>query len=208
MKSIQPHARPPMPLHKSLICWLKNSVQIAFFACTFASASAYSADIDTSVQSAAPVIFNNREIADLHIADQQDRRDRAAGILTWDQVGARDSQRRALALQLHKDGLLRTKDDLESAALIFQHGDSAADYRLAFALATAAVAKSENPTEASWLMAASLDRWMLAMNRPQWYGTQYGRDASEKITLSPIEIGAVSSEERRRLRITLPEQFQ
>lgn len=194
-----------MQIQKNYIGLLKKAIPVAFSICVFASSSVYSADIDTQVKSAAPIIFNNREIADLYIADQQDRRDIKAGIFTWEQVRARDSERRALALQLHKDGLLRTKDDLESAAMIFQHGESAADFRLAFALATAAVAKSENPTEASWLMAASLDRWLVTMNRPQWYGTQYTKDASGELTFSPIEIGAVSAEERRRLKITLPE---
>ncbi len=181
----------------------KIGIPTALLACAFASSGVYSGDVDTQAKSAAPFIFNNREIADLYIADRQDRRDKTAGILTGEQVWARDAQRKALALQLHKDGLLRTKDDLESAAMIFHHGTTADDYRLAFALATAAAAKSENPTEVSWLMAVSLDRWLVSMKRPQWYGSQYETDGK---TLSPVDMGAVDAAERRRLRITVPEQ--
>lgn len=167
----------------------------------FASTSAYSADADTTAKASAPFIFNNREIAELLVADKLDRFEQRAGNMTWEQVWARDKERRAAALQLHKDGLLRTKDDLESAAMIFQHGLSSSDYRLAFALATAAAAKSDNPEEASWLMAATLDRWLISMKRPQWYGTQYTRDAAGKEIVSPIELDAVEDTERVRLRI-------
>lgn len=153
-------------------------------------------------------VFNNREIADLYIADQQDRQGLRAGRITLDQMRYQDLERRRMVLGLHKRGMLKTADDLESAAMIFQHGDSAADFRLAFALATLAAAKSADPTETTWMMAATWDRLMLSLDRPQWYGTQFKRDASGKEVLEPIEVNAVNMAERQRLKIYLPEALR
>lgn len=153
-------------------------------------------------------ILNNREIADIFITDQQDRKSFRAGNITLEEMRLKDSKRRKIALELHKGGLLKTADDLESAAMIFQHGETASDYRLAFSLATLAAAKSEVPTETTWMMAATWDRLMLSLNRPQWYGTQFKKDASGKDVLQPIDVSAVDMAERLRLRIYLPERLK
>lgn len=198
-----------MKMHTISLYHFNNSISAALLICNLAACSApVSVPVEPTAIKKEIVeepIFNNREIADIFVFDQQDRKGFRSGSITMDQMRVRDSERRKIVLELHKGSLLRTADDLESAAMIFQHGESPSDYRLAFALATLAAAKSAVPTETTWMMAATWDRLMLSVNRPQWYGTQFRRDASGKEVFQPIDVDAVDMAERRRLRIHLPE---
>lgn len=81
-------------------------------------------------------------------------------------------RRRRLA-QLIRRGALQTPEDRYRAALILQHSFRRSGYRRAHTLAVQAAEQGYGP--ARWLAAATLDRWLLARNRPQKYGTQYIR---------------------------------
>lgn len=118
---------------------------------------------------------DNAEIQALFVADQAARKafkpgqipDRAAA----EKMTADDRVRREAARKLLDDGALRTGADFHAAAFLFQHGSTADDYLLAHSLAVAAVAKGK--PEASWIAAATLDRYLQRIGQPQIYGTQF-----------------------------------
>ncbi|WP_052247526.1 hypothetical protein [Brevundimonas nasdae] len=110
----------------------------------------------------------NEELAALYEADQAPRQTSAPlGLM----VGEQDRARRARVRELMAQGALTSGRDYFNAAMIFQHGDTANDYLLAHALATTAIAMNE--PMASWLAAASLDRYLQNIGQSQIYGTQF-----------------------------------
>ena len=66
---------------------------------------------------------------------------------------------------------VRTKNDLYNAAVILQHGTEAADFLAAHRLAFMAAMLGHRT--ARWLLAASLDRFLMATGQGQIYGTQF-----------------------------------
>lgn len=67
-------------------------------------------------------------------------------------------------------GELHTGADFEKAAVIFQHGLKTDDYLFAHTLAVIAISKGRS--QARWLAAASLDRYLHSMHQAQIYGTE------------------------------------
>lgn len=133
-----------------------------------------------------------------------DQKDRAAGAAKIDgkEVAQRDTQRRNLVLGELKDGDVRSANDYYASALVLQHGGSAAEIRLANALATIAAAIDRNNVEARRLKAATWDRSMMRLGRKQWYGTQFVRSKdTRRIELYPVELDAVSDLERKEMGV-------
>jgi hypothetical protein len=60
--------------------------------------------------------------------------------------------------------------------MILQHGRTPDDYLLAHEFCVAAIGKGED--RAKWLAAASEDRFLQSIQRPQRFGTQYSVEAS------------------------------
>ena len=92
--------------------------------------------------------------------------------------------------------------------MVFQHGVSADDIRLAFSMAWVSASMNSdgvNPKcrdRALWLSAAAWDRIMMREEMPQWYGTQYhADDAKSEFKLYKIDESAVSDEERLRFKV-------
>lgn len=115
---------------------------------------------------------SNREIASIFDEDQRERSDAAS---LDDQglhlLALRDRERRNRAKSLLREGQLKSGRDFYFAAFIFQHGEEPSDYLQAHALAMVALARGE--PSARWIAAASLDRFLLATNQPQIFGTQF-----------------------------------
>lgn len=138
-----------------------------------------------------PLLADNAEMATLFAADQAVRqnidparyRDRAF----VDQMIADDAARRMQARALLDAGALQTAEDYRAAAFIFQHGSTPEDYLLAHALAVTAVPKGSQ--QASWIAAASLDRFLQAVDRKQIYGTQTRMENGGEPTLEPYDRG-------------------
>jgi hypothetical protein len=112
---------------------------------------------------------SNAEIAHLFDEDQAVRehwppKDIAAVI-------EQDRARRNRAKTLLESGALQSGDDFWHAAFIFQHGDTPADYLLAHSLAIVAAARGR--ADATWIAAATLDRYLQSIHQKQIYGTQY-----------------------------------
>jgi hypothetical protein len=135
---------------------------------------------------------DNSELVAMFAADQADRR---AENIDWPAVSARDAQRRAAVMAILSAGEIRTAQDYYNAAMIFQHGDSKADTRLAHSFATIAAALRETDA-ANWLKAASWDRLMLRFEQPQWYGTQYAQDEAARWVLYEVDSDVITDEQR------------
>lgn len=73
-------------------------------------------------------------------------------------------------LQLLQEGKIAIPADLYHAAMIFQHGTYANHFKLANELAERSMTLGYQP--ARWLYAATRDRYLLAIGRPQQFGTQ------------------------------------
>jgi hypothetical protein len=122
-------------------------------------------------------------------ADQADRgMVKGAPLRPWLEVKPRDAERRALITAAQARRALTSADDLACAALIFQHGESLADFEQAKAFASRAVAIDPGHTRARRLVAQATDRALMQQGLPQKYGTQsYRNDAGvfEKWPVDP-----------------------
>ena len=111
-------------------------------------------------------------------ADQADRAHGGAAI-DWSVVTPRDEARRARTLALLDAGALHSGDDFWHAAFVFQHGSQPDDFLLAHTLAVIAAARGR--ADASWIAAATLDRYLQNIGRPT-LGTQYHMPAGQQAT--------------------------
>ncbi|USG63382.1 hypothetical protein NDK47_14450 [Brevibacillus ruminantium] len=83
----------------------------------------------------------------------------------------RDRARRERVRKIEVEGGLRDAEDFLFAAVIFQHGEELPDWLQAYHWAKRAV--DMGCTEAKWLAAAALDRWLLFQGKPIKYGCQF-----------------------------------
>jgi hypothetical protein len=121
----------------------------------------------------------NAEMTRIFEADQADRAPGGPGI-DWSAVGPRDEARRARTLALVAAGALASGDDYWHAAFILQHGGETDDFLLAHTFAL--IAASRGRADATWIAAATLDRYLQKSGRPQIYGTQFVTPNETRIT--------------------------
>jgi hypothetical protein len=143
---------------------------------------------------------DNGELAELHAEDQADR-NLGYEDIDWSVVSERDEKRRSRALELLRLGELHTSEDFRRAALIFQHGATVEDARLALSLAWVAASIDPDNDKAKWLTAAAWDRLMMWQGQPQWYGTQFRKEEDGQWRLYPIDEDAVTDEQRQALKV-------
>lgn len=125
------------------------------------------------------------ELRQLYRADQAER------AADWSQlsqeelhaIAARDELRRQRVLDLVRGDQLKAPADRYHAAMVLQHGGDPDDYLLAHVLAAAAAFDGHH--EARWLAAAALDRYLHAIDRAQWFDTQYRQGAGKPWTMEP-----------------------
>jgi hypothetical protein len=113
------------------------------------------------------------EVHRLFIEDQEDRN---ADSQDWNQINIRDKQRQDGVRSLLASGDLRTGRDYRDAAFIFQHGDDPDDFLLAHILAVIGISKGNQ--ESRWIAAATLDRYLDSVSKPQVFGTQYNQKSA------------------------------
>lgn len=140
---------------------------------------------------AIPTVHN--ELRAMFAGDQADRRAVSARTMTGAELGVRDLQRRQRLEELVADGALVSADDYYYAAFLLQHGTTAAEYRRAHDFAQIAMKGGSRP--ARWLVAATMDRWLVALGQPQQYGTQYLRIGTHGYAIYAVD-PQVSDEER------------
>lgn len=118
---------------------------------------------------------------------------------------ADDAARRVQTRALVESGALQTGEDFRKAAFVFQHGLRPEDFLLAHSLAVAAAARGS--AEATWIAAASLDRYLQMTGAAQIYGTQTIARQGQAPTLDPYNRDLVPDALRAALGVpTLAEQ--
>ena len=122
---------------------------------------------------------NNLEMQQIFLSDQVDRGnnpyakpgDPQPQALDGKLVRANDDAREIRVHSLLDSGQIITATDFFRAALIFQHAGTSDGYLLAHILAEVAVAKGDS--NALWLSAATLDRYLINIHQKQVFGTQF-----------------------------------
>ncbi len=113
----------------------------------------------------------------------------------------RDSIRLDRVTKILQTGGLKAADDYLHAAFIFQHGRDSNAHKMAYELSLKAVELGCSNSVAKWLTAASKDRYLLSIGRPQWYGTQFQISQNGVWILRPIDSTAVSDSQRIELGV-------
>jgi hypothetical protein len=105
--------------------------------------------------------------------------------IDWEVVSKADQEHRVEVMEFVKNGNLATDLDFYYAAFVFQHGNCPEHYKLANDLADQSVKLGYD--EAKWIYAASLDRYLRSMGKPQKFGTQYNSTDGCTYTLDPVD---------------------
>lgn len=132
-------------------------------------------------QTESPAAIDNPELVLLYHDDQSDRQTPAGKAIDWTIVGPRDKARQARVKELYETDQLLTGDDYYHAAMVLQHGEAPEDFLLCHELCVAAIIKGNK--DARWLAAASEDRFLMNINRPQRFGTQFQSIGNAPMTL-------------------------
>lgn len=137
----------------------------------------------------------------------EDQRVRQSGLKTDFAEAARtDAERREQTRKLLSAGALHTGEDFEWAAFVFQHGSTPEDYLLAHTLAIVALKKGDQ--EGAWIAAATLDRYLQSVNKPQIYGTQFRWPKGEATTQDPYNRTLISDPLRRQMGVPSVQEQQ
>jgi hypothetical protein len=126
-------------------------------------------------------VANNPELERIY---QEDQAERSKGKKPGPDAAERDRERLKRVVALLDAGAARTADDYFHAAQVYNHGDTAEEYLRGHELAMLAAAKGN--TQALFLSAASLDRFLRSIGRPQVFGTQYNSQGN-KATMEPYD---------------------
>ncbi len=141
----------------------------------------------------------NEELTKIYEADQAIRKNpdgslkASFSIEEGKQIVEQDKIHRQQVRELIDQGVLQEPMDYHHAAMVFQHGASSDDFKLAHELAAKAVEMGS--TQSKWLFAATLDRYLLSTDQPQKYGTQFRMADSGEWELGPYD-PATTDEER------------
>jgi hypothetical protein len=158
-----------------------------------------------SGQPAAKEEKDSEELSRLYAEDQADRMPKVGKAIDWAEVGPRDKARLARVKELYGAGKLQTGPDYYHAAMVLQHAPDPSDYLLAHELCVVAVGKGEK--RAKWLAAASEDRFLMNIGRPQRFGTQFKADGGGQFRLYTVEEG-VSDGLRKELGVPTLEEAE
>lgn len=94
--------------------------------------------------------------------------------ITWQEYSVRAEARRQQIRTMLAKGEVQTGEDFHDASFIFQHSENPDDYLMAHILAVESVIKGDDTSK--WIVAATLDRYLQSINKPQVFGTQYPLD--------------------------------
>jgi len=110
-------------------------------------------------------------------------------------IDKNDKKRKKRVMEIIAEGGLRVAADYHHAALIFQHGNTTADYKKANKLAKKGMELGEERSK--WLYAASLDRWLVSRGKPQKFGTQFRQN--DKGDYEPGSVDPKTTDKKRAL---------
>jgi hypothetical protein len=134
--------------------------------------------IELSPQSAQTKVALSR-VHQLEIEDQSEN----PGNISSEEYYRHGDARRAEVRKLLEEGKITSGEDFSDAALIFQHGQTPEEYLFAHVLAVEALIRGGSADK--WIAAATLDRYLHAVNQPQVFGTQYPADKAAGNTPKP-----------------------
>ncbi|MBI4376328.1 MAG: hypothetical protein HY549_07740 [Elusimicrobia bacterium] len=124
-----------------------------------------------------PPETDNLKLQELFEADQKDRQRIYDSVEAVKDLQHRDAMRRRLVSEMIDAAQVNTPNDLYHASVIFQHGREPRDFLTAHRLAVLAAIKEHK--KARWLCAATLDRFLMSVGLPQFYGTQFEHNPEE-----------------------------
>lgn len=136
---------------------------------------------------------------------EEDQKDRDEKIIDWnnpkevEEVGKRDKERRKIIKTLLFSSKVKDRSDYYHVAMIFQHGDSPSDYKNAHQLAKKAMEMGEE--KAKWLFAATLDRWLLSMEKSQKFGTQFKENEKGEWDFAGSVDKLITDNERKKYNV-------
>jgi hypothetical protein len=162
-----------------------------------ASASLLSAAADIAIGA-------SEELTKLYNDDQADRIFRPGQTTDWEAIGIRDEQREMRVKQLLAAGSLGSGTDYYHAAMVLQHASSPDDFLLAHDLCIIAISKGEG--KAKWLAAASIDRFLVSIGRPQRFGTQFQSKKSFRPPMLVVVDPSVPDSLRKELDVPTLEE--
>ena len=142
----------------------------------------------------APASADNEELARLMAEDQADRKPKS---IDWAVVAPRDRTRLARVRALYAAGVIRTANDYYHAALVLQHGEASEDFQLAHDFCVVSMVLGNNDLANASLAAAAEDRFLMSIDRPQRFGTQFRSDGAGPPRL--YRVGSDVSDDLRRL---------
>jgi len=125
-----------------------------------------------------PPETDNLQLEELFQQDQDDRQKIYDTPAAVQGLRERDTARRRRLREMIDAGEVRTKNDLFHAAILLHHSEAGEDFLAAHRFA--ALAAIMGHKTARWLMASSLDRYLMSLNQPQIYGTQFEYDDGAK----------------------------
>lgn len=145
---------------------------------------------------AAATVKDNPELKRLSEEDQADRTPPAGKPIDWSRVGPRDRARLKRVKEILQKNQIKTANDYDRAALVLLHGQAPEDFLLAHELWVIAISKGKNDPDTLSMAAASEDRFLMNIGRPQRFGTQLRSIDNGPIRLHPVGPGVTDAMRR------------
>jgi hypothetical protein len=154
----------------------------------------------TQAGKAQQVITDSPRLSAMLDEDQADRIDWKQKKIDTDSIAKRDEARRAEVKRMLAAAQIRTANDFYCASVIFHHGQTLDDYRLATSLAWISTTMDPANKDYAYMSASTWDRFLVKQGKPQWYGTKCRHDSERpgKDELLPVDETAVSDLDRAR----------
>lgn len=124
-----------------------------------------------------PPETDNLRLEDLFNSDQKERGQVLSTPAAVEALKQNDAARRKELAEMMGRGEVNTAADLYRAGVIFLHGAEPKDFLAAHRLSTMGALQGHRGSR--WLVAASLDRFLMSIGLPQVYGTQFERNEEE-----------------------------
>ncbi|MFH0733088.1 MAG: hypothetical protein V1773_01405 [bacterium] len=141
------------------------------------------------------LIVNPQDNIKLKKMYEEDQSSRKVEKIDWVKLSKEDSVRRIKVYKMIGQNMLSTANDYFYAAMIFQHGKDSTSYKLANDYSKKAAGMDTTNALFRWLSAASYDRYVLSIGKPQIYGTQF-LIIKNKYYLSDFDTTKVTDAER------------
>ncbi|WP_162993564.1 hypothetical protein [Asaia bogorensis] len=156
-----------------------------------------------SAFSAEAISHDSSELKKLFHEDQSDR---ATPNINWKKLSEADNYRISIVEKMLKNNGIKTGLDYYEAAFIEQHGSNPKNYLLAHIFSIVSLSKGYK--RASWISAATLDRYLITIGKPQIFGTQTHYDLDKngdpigEASREPFDSELVSDNVRNAMNIT------